>query len=170
MRLMPGEASIFERFLSTDRARTLLLQRLVLGVVIFPHGAQKLLGWFGGYGFSGTMGFFTDTMHLPAPLAFLIIIGESLGAIGLILGLGTRLAALGIAAVMIGAILTTHMNFGFFMNWFGAQKGEGFEYHLLALALSLPLLVRGGGLLSIDGALAEQLRSGSGPIAQPSRT
>lgn len=167
---MPGEASIFERFLSTDRARILLLQRVILGVVIFPHGAQKLLGWFGGFGFSGTMGFFTDTMHLPAPLAFLIIIGESLGALGLILGLGTRLAALGITAVMVGAILTTHLSFGFFMNWFGAQKGEGIEYHLLALALSLPLLVRGGGLLSIDGALVERLRSGSAPIAQPSRT
>jgi len=169
MHRMPGEASLFERFLSTDRDRSLLLQRVILGVVMFPHGAQKLLGWFGGFGFSGTMGFFTDTMHIPAPLAFLIIIGESLGAIGLILGLGTRLAALGIAAVMVGAILTTHMSFGFFMNWFGAQKGEGFEYHLLALALSLPLLVRGGGLLSIDGALAERLRSGSAPTAQPSR-
>jgi len=167
---MPGESSLFERFLSTDQDRTLLFQRVVLGVVIFPHGAQKLLGWFGGPGFSDTMGFFTDTMHFPAPLAFLIIIAESLGALGLILGLGTRLAALGIAAVMVGAVLTSHMSFGFFMNWFGAQKGEGFEYHLLALALAMPLLVRGGGLLSMDGALVERLRSGSASVPRPSRT
>jgi putative oxidoreductase len=167
---MPGESSLFERFLSTDQDRTLLFQRAVLGVVIFPHGAQKLLGWFGGPGFSDTMAFFTDTMHFPAPLAFLIIIAESLGALGLILGLGTRLAALGIAAVMVGAVLTSHLSFGFFMNWFGAQKGEGFEYHLLALALAMPLLVRGGGLLSMDGALAERLRSGSAAVAHPSRT
>jgi putative oxidoreductase len=116
-----------------------------------------LLGWFGGFGFSGTMVFFTDTMHIPASLAFLIIIGEAIGAIGLVLGAGTRLAALGIVATMLGAIFTTHMNFGFFMNWFGVQKGEGFEYHLLVLALALPLMVRGGGLFSVDGALAPLL-------------
>ena len=91
----------------------------------------------------------------------LIILGESLGAIGLVLGAGTRLAALGIAAVMLGAIATTHAHFGFFMNWFGAQPGEGFEYHLLVLALALPLVVRGGGLRSVDGALAERLRGGA---------
>ena len=167
---MSSEVSMFDRFLSTDRDRTLLLQRIILGLVIFPHGAQKLLGWFGGYGFSGTMGFFTDTMHIPAPLAFLIIIAESLGAIGLVLGAGTRLAAFGVAAVMVGAIFTTHLGFGFFMNWFGAQKGEGFEYHLLVLALALPLMIRGGGLLSVDGALAERLRSGSAPLPHPGRT
>ena len=166
---MPGEASFFERFLSTDQDRTLLFQRLILGIVMFPHGAQKLLGWFGGFGFSGTMGFFTGTMHIPSPIAFLIIIAESLGAIGLIVGLGTRLAALGIAAVMVGAVLTTHTSVGFFMNWLGTQKGEGFEYHLLALALALPLIVRGGGLLSLDGALVNRLRSGGAPVAHPSR-
>jgi putative oxidoreductase len=170
MRAMPGEASLLERVLSTPRDRTLLFQRVILGLVIFPHGAQKLLGWFGGFGFSGTMGFFTDTMHIPAPVAFLIIIGESLGALALIVGLGTRLAALGIAAVMVGAVFTTHVGVGFFMNWLGAQKGEGFEYHLLALALALPLVVRGGGLLSVDGALVERLRSGFAPVAQPTRT
>ena len=158
---MTRTPSLFERFLSTDRDRTLLLQRVVLGLVIFPHGAQKLLGWFGGYGFSGTMGYFTDTLHIPAPLAFLIIIGESLGAVALVLGAGTRLAAFGIAAIMLGAIFMTHLDHGFFMNWFGAQQGEGFEFHLLALALALPLAVRGGGLCSVDGALAERLRSGA---------
>lgn len=167
---MPSEPSLFERLLSTDRDRTLLLQRVILGAIMFPHGAQKLLGWFGGYGFSGTMAFFTDTMHIPSPIAFLIIIAESLGAIGLVLGAGTRIAAFGIVAVMLGAIFTSHAQFGFFMNWFGAQKGEGFEYHLLALALALPLMVRGGGLLSADGALLERLRSGVAPQPHPSRT
>jgi putative oxidoreductase len=166
---MSSEPSLFDRLLSTDRDRTLLLQRIVLGAIMFPHGAQKLLGWFGGFGYSGTMGFFTDTMHIPAPIAFLIIIAESLGAIGLVLGAGTRIAAFGIAAVMLGAIFTTHADFGFFMNWFGAQKGEGFEFHLLALALALPLMVRGGGLYSIDGALVERLRSGATPLPHPSR-
>ena len=145
----------------------LWFQRIVLGLVMFPHGAQKLLGWFGGYGFSGTMGFFTDVMHIPAPLAFLIVVGELLGAIGLVLGAGTRLAAAGIAAIMLGAIFTSHVSVGFFMNWFGAQKGEGFEYHLLALALALPLVIRGGGWLSLDGALAERLRSDGAPLPHP---
>jgi putative oxidoreductase len=156
---MSNEPSFIDRFLSTDRDRTLLLQRIALGLIMFPHGAQKLLGWFGGYGYSGTMGLFTDTMHIPAPLAFLIILAESLGAIGLVVGAGTRLAALGIVAVMLGAIFTTHAHVGFFMNWFGAQQGEGFEYHLLALALALPLALRGGGLFSMDGAMAGRLRS-----------
>jgi putative oxidoreductase len=167
---MYSDASLFDRLLATDRDRTLLFQRIVLGVVMFPHGAQKLLGWFGGYGFSGTMKFFTDTMHFPAPIAFLVIVAESIGAIGLVLGAGTRIAALGIAAVMLGAIVTTHASVGFFMNWFGALKGEGFEFHLLALALALPLVVRGGGLLSVDAGLLERLRSGAGPVAQPTRT
>lgn len=143
---------------------TLLAQRVLLGLVIFPHGAQKLLGWFGGYGFSGTMGFFTGTLHLPAPLALLVILGESLGALGLIAGAGTRLAAFGISAIMAGAVLTTHAQFGFFMNWFGAQKGEGFEYHLLVLALSLPLVIWGGGRFAVD-ALVKARRTASVAMA-----
>lgn len=155
---MTKPLTALDRLLSTDHDRTLLIQRIALGAVILPHGAQKLLGWFGGYGFSGTLGFFTDTMHLPAALGVAIILAESLGAAALVLGAGTRLAALGITAVMLGAIATTHAQVGFFMNWFGAQRGEGFEYHLLALALALPLVVRGGGALAIDRALAARLR------------
>ena len=148
---------MLDRFLKTDVSKTLYVQRVLLGAVMLPHGAQKLLGWFGGYGFSGTMSFFTGTMHIPSALAFLVIASESFGSLGLLLGLGTRLAAFGAAATMIGAVLTTHLKVGFFMNWFGNQAGEGLEYHLLALALALPLVLRGGGAFSLDRGLLEAL-------------
>lgn len=149
---------MLERFLKTDVSKTSYVQRVLLGAVMLPHGAQKLLGWFGGYGFSGTMNFFTGTMHIPSALAFLVIVSESFGSLGLLLGLGTRLAAFGAAATMIGAALTTHLKVGFFMNWFGNQTGEGVEYHLLALALAVPLVLRGGGAFSIDRRLFEALQ------------
>ena len=156
--------------LQTDDSRTRALQRLVLGAVMFPHGAQKLLGWFGGYGYTGTMRFFTHEMHLPAPLALLVIVSEFFGSLALIAGLGTRLAAFGAAAVMIGAVVTTHLPNGFFMNWFGAQKGEGFEYHLIALALALPLVVKGAGAFAVDGWLARRYGAAAGSTSarQPS--
>ena len=128
----------------------LLIARLTLGLVFFPHGAQKALGWFGGYGFSGTMGFFTGMMHIPAPLAFLAIAAEFAGSLGLIVGLLSRVAALGIAANMIVAILMVHGANGFFMNWYGNQKGEGIEYHLLVLGLALIVILYGAGKASID--------------------
>ena len=134
---------------------------------MFPHGAQKLLGWFGGYGFDGTMKFFSDTLHIPAPLALLVILAESVGSLLLIAGLGTRLAALGISAVMLGAIATTHWKVGFFMNWFGNQAGEGYEFHLLALALSVPLLIAGGGRCALDGWVSSRLQSGAEPARAP---
>jgi putative oxidoreductase len=153
-----------EKLFTTDTNNTLLtVQRTILGAVIFPHGAQKLLGWFGGYGFDGTMKFFTESMGLPAPLALLIILAESVGALALIAGLGTRIAALGISAVMAGAIITTHASVGFFMNWFGNQSGEGFEFHLLALALSLPLLVLGGGRYAVDRWIESWLAPATSP-------
>jgi len=132
--------------------------RLALGIVMFPHGAQKLLGWFGGHGFAGTMGFFTGGMGLPAPLAALIIFIEFFGSLALIVGALSRPAALGIAAIMIGAVATVHGKFGFFMNWYGTAPGEGFEYHLLALGLAALVLVRGAGALSLDRAVAARLR------------
>jgi putative oxidoreductase len=141
------------RFLGTSADGFPLVTRVVLGAVIFPHGAQKLLGCFGGYGFAGTMRYFTDTLHIPAPLALLVILGESLGALGLIVGLGTRLAAAGIALTMLGAIALTHAPHGFFMNWFGQQRGEGFEFHLLVLGMALPLARWGAGALSLDRRL-----------------
>ena len=133
-----------------------LILRLVLALVIFPHGAQKLLGWFGGYGFTGTMQYFTKTVGLPAPVALLGIMAESAGPIALVMGLGTRLAAVLIAAVMIGAIWKVHRSTGFFMNWGGQHKAgqEGYEYHLLVIAIAAALLVTGGGTFSIDGLLA----------------
>jgi putative oxidoreductase len=140
--------------LQTDRSATTTLLRVALGAVFFPHGAQKVLGWFGGYGFTGTMGFFTGTMHIPALFAFLAIAAEFAGSLALVVGLGTRVAALGIASVMLVAITTVHAANGFFMNWYGNQKGEGIEYHLLVLAIAAFLIIRGGGAASVDGAIA----------------
>jgi putative oxidoreductase len=140
-------------FATDDNTATAIL-RLVLGVVFFAHGAQKMLGWFGGFGFSGTMGFFTGSMHIPAPLAFLAIAAEFFGSLGLILGFLTRIAASGIATNMVVAIATVHGPVGFFMNWNGTQKGEGFEYHLLILAVTAFLIIRGAGAFSIDRVIA----------------
>jgi putative oxidoreductase len=143
---------MFRKLLLTSNDWTLTLLRLAMGVVFFAHGAQKTLGWFGGYGFTGTMGFFTQ-MHIPAPFAFLAICAEFLGGIGLILGALGRIAAFGIASNMVVAILMVHAQFGLFMNWNGQQKGEGFEYHLLAIAIAVVLMVRGSGAFSVDRAL-----------------
>lgn len=148
-----ASASPLRAVLATSDDAAALVARLVLGGVMLPHGLQKALGWFGGYGFSGTMGFFTGTLGIPAVLAFLVIAAEFAGSLGLIVGLGSRVAALGIGATMIGATLLAHVPNGFFMNWTGAQKGEGFEYHILALGLALIVLVRGGGKASLDRAL-----------------
>jgi putative oxidoreductase len=147
-----------DRLFTTDTRNTsLLVQRLVLALVFFPHGAQKALGLFGGYGWTGTMGFFTETVGLPAPLAALVILLEFLGPLALLLGLLARPVALGLSAVMVGAVLTGHLEHGFFMNWFGNQKGEGFEFHLLALALTVPLAIWGAGRASVDALIAEKL-------------
>ena len=134
---------MIRKLYATDDNTATVILRLVLGVVFFAHGAQKMLGWFGGYGFSATMGFFTGMMHIPAPLAFLAIVAEFFGGLGLILGLLNRIAAFGIGINMIVAIATVHGAFGFFMNWTGAQKGEGVEYHLLVLAMAVFLMIRG---------------------------
>lgn len=143
--------------LKTSDSTASLLARLTLGLVMFPHGAQKALGWFGGYGFSGTMNFFTGTMHIPAVFGFLAILAEFAGSLGLIAGLFSRVAALGIAGVMTVAIVTSHLGNGFFMNWYGNQKGEGFEYHLLALGLALVVLIHGAGKGSLDLLIARRI-------------
>jgi len=145
---------MFRKLLSTTDDWTLTLLRLVMGVIFFAHGAQKVLGWFGGYGFSATMGFFTSMMHIPAVFAFLAICAEFLGGIGLMVGALGRIAALGIFCNMVVAVVMVHGHVGFFMNWTGQQKGEGFEYHLLAIAIAVVLMVKGSGAFSVDRALS----------------
>jgi putative oxidoreductase len=143
-----------KKLLATVNDNTLTLMRLILGVVFFLHGSQKLLGWFGGFGFSGTMNFFTSMLHIPAPFAVVAICAEFFGGIGLILGLLARVAAFGIAVNMVVAVFMVHFANGPFMNWYGNQKGEGYEFHLLALALAIPIIIRGAGAFSVDGAIA----------------
>jgi len=144
------------RLLETNSDISPTIARVVLGLVMLPHGAQKMLGWFGGYGFSGTYGFMTKQLGVPGIFAVLAILAEFVGAIALIAGVASRAAALGIASVMLVAIAMVHLPNGFFMNWTGAQAGEGFEYHLLALALSAIVLVKGGGKHSVDRAVTRQ--------------
>ena len=151
-------ANAIQKVIRTGDSTTATVLRLVLGGVMFAHGAQKALGWFGGYGIEGTMGFLTKTMGLPAVVAGLVIAIELLGSVALILGALTRAAALGIGAVMIGAVATVHLKTGFFMNWSGQQGGEGFEFHLLALAMVAALMLLGGGAFSVDRALTREAR------------
>ena len=140
--------------LKTNNSFAPTIARLTLGIVMFPHGAQKVLGMFGGYGLSGTMNFFTQQMHIPAVFAALAIAAEFLGSLGLITGFLSRIAAFGIAANMVVAIELVHKANGFFMNWYGNQKGEGFEYHLLAIGIALIVMIYGGGKASIDNVIA----------------
>jgi putative oxidoreductase len=133
------------------------LCRVALGAVLFPHGAQKLLGWFGGFGFDGSMGFFTGTIGLPWILGFLVILIEFFGAISIILGFATRVWSFAIVVLTVGIIQTSHSQFGFFMNWMGNQKGEGFEYFILMLGLSVSLIASGAGRYSIDGWILHQV-------------
>ena len=134
-----------------------LVARLTLGLVMFPHGAQKALGWFGGPGFSGTMNMFTEHMHIPALFALLAIAAEFAGSIGLIVGFLSRVSGFGIAVTMLVAAFMVHAPNGFFMNWAGNQKGEGFEYHLLAIGLALVVIISGAGKWSIDRFLTGRL-------------
>jgi putative oxidoreductase len=145
---------MFRKLMNTTDDSAITILRLVLGVVFFAHGAQKVLGWFGGYGFSGTMGFFTQQLHVPSAFAFLAICAEFLGGIGLLLGFLSRIAAFGIACNMVVAVAMIHRHFGLFANWFGTQKGEGYEYHLLAIAIALAIMIKGSGALSADRALS----------------
>ncbi|MGH9766037.1 MAG: DoxX family protein [Blastocatellia bacterium] len=148
---------MFQKLIATNTDIVALILRLTLGGVMFAHGAQKVLGWFGGGGFKATLQGMAE-MGLPAAIVILVMIAEFLGSIGLIFGFLTRLSALGILGVMLGAIFMVHQQHGFFMNWMGKQAGEGFEYHLLAIGIAVALLIRGGGAFSIDRALREERR------------
>lgn len=132
-----------------------LVTRFVSGFVLLPHGAQKLLGVFGGYGFKGTMQFFTNTVHLPWLIGFLVIVIEFFGALSLIIGFASRIWAALVVILMIGIIYTTHFSNGFFMNWFGNQKGEGYEFDLLMIGLALASVINGSGKYSVDGMLTK---------------
>ena len=152
------------RFFETIDSFGPLLLRLGLAVVLFPHGAQKVLGWWGGHGLAGTMAFFTQAMHIPAVFAALAIATEFLAPIALLLGFCTRLAGLVVAVhFIVAAILGGHIFNGFFMNWSGDQKGEGFEYHLLMLTLGLGLAVLGGGKWAVDREIARRLNAPGNP-------
>src|SRR5246127_1764928 len=158
---------MIRKLIATDNDVATTVLRLVLGIVFFAHGAQKMLGWFGGYGFSGTMGFFTGMMHIPAVFAFLAISAEFFGGLGLIFGLLTRIAAFGIFCNMLVAVAMVHHQFGFFMNWAGTQKGEGFEYHLLLLAALAVLMIRGAGAASVDRLLSSPAKNSIRHQARP---
>jgi putative oxidoreductase len=150
---------MLQRLIRTSDNTPALVLRLALGLMMLAHGSQKLFGWFGGYGWDGTMGFLTDQIGLSAPLAALLIVGEFAAGLGLIVGLLGRVAALGTLAIMLGAVFTAHLPNGFFMNWSGTQKGEGIELHILAIAMAVAVALQGSGTLSIDRALTRDGRA-----------
>ena len=146
----------------TDGEWVVGIVRIVLGVVFFAHGAQMALGWFGGAGLQATVRIFREHLGIPAPLAMLAVAAEFLGGLGLIVGLLSRVAALGIAVVMMVALVAVHRKFGFFMNWFGEKQGHGIEYHVLVLALALTVIVKGAGAFSLDQVLYQHVRNQDG--------
>jgi putative oxidoreductase len=137
---------------------SLLGVRIILSSVVAAHGAQKLLGWFGGFGFDGTMGFLQNSIGLPYVFSLLIILAESVGMVALVLGFASRLLSASIILIMLGAIVTTHLEHGFFMNWFGAQTGEGFEYHIVLIGLASVVMLNGAGSYSLDAYLQARLK------------
>lgn len=153
---LPAHSSaptLLRRLLATDTSLAPVVLRATLALVMFPHGAQKALGWFGGYGWTGTMGFLTEQIGMPSPFAAGVILLEFLGPLMLLAGFGTRLVALGFVGIMLGAITTVHAQHGFFMNWSGSQQGEGFEFHLLVIGAALALVFTGAGRWSADHSL-----------------
>src|SRR5882724_7446262 len=159
MRPRRKSIAMFKTIIHTEEDYALTVSRFVLGILFFVHGSQLMLGWFGGYGLSGSMRFFTQQLGIPAFFAFLAVCAQFFGGLMLIAGLAGRVAALAIICVMAMAVAKVHWQFGLFMNWFGAQKGEGFEYHLLAIALGVVVVLRGSGALSLDRLLARSRAS-----------
>ena len=144
---------MFRMLIGTDEKWSPLVLRLALGIVMFGHGAQKVPGWFGGAGFTGTVEVFTQKMNFPLWIVLLLMFIEFFGSLALLAGLLTRLSALGIGCAMAVCAFMYHLPNGFFMNWFGKQAGEGFEYHILLLGICAALLIEGGGALSLDRRL-----------------
>lgn len=147
-----------EKVLFTHDTWSLTIVRVMLGLVMWPHGAQKLFGWFNGHGAAAFMQSFEKVSGLPGWLGWLVIIIEFIGAICLILGFWVRLWGLAFVGLFVGIILTIHLPYGFFMNWGGNQAGEGFEYHLLVIGMAWALVVGGAGKLSVDQSMANQER------------
>jgi putative oxidoreductase len=145
---------MLQQLLSTDGSWAGLLLRLTAGLIMFPHGAQHFLGWFGGYGYKGTMGWLQGTHGLPWFVSFTIIMLEFFGSILLVAGIGTRFLAVAMIGLMIGIIATSHWSNGFFMDWVDTLQGEGYEYHLLFIGILLALVLVGGGRYSVDSLLA----------------
>lgn len=151
--------ALLKQSLKTEERWSNFLLRAMLGIVLFPHGAQKVFGWFGGSGLDGSMAYFTETLGLPWIIALLVILIEFLGSLFLIAGIYTRITALTIFTLFIGIIFHSHLQYGFFMNWYGNQAGEGFEYHLLVLAMAISLALSGGGKYSYDRYLTNNLET-----------
>ncbi len=144
---------MWRKIIRTDDDRVLTLLRVALAIMVFPHGAQKLLGWFGGFGFSGTMGFLTQQMHIPAAFALLVFAAEFFGALGVLFGFLGRIAAFGIAVDLTVVAVMAHLPNGFFLNYSGQQKGEGVEFLIVPVATAIAIVIRGSGAWSIDRAL-----------------
>lgn len=146
---------MFKKIIDTANDHSLLVLRVVLGVVLMAHGLQKAFGWFNGFGWSNTINYFTGTVGIPALLGAFVILIESLGALLLILGFAGRINAALMGIVITAAMLIDHANNGFYMNWFGVQKGEGIEFDLLFIAMSVALVIKGSGSFSIDRLLMQ---------------
>lgn len=149
--------SINKLFATDEKSYSLLFLRITAAIVIIPHGAQKLLGWFGGHGFQATLSAFSNYMGIPTFLGVLNIIAESIGGLFLLFGLLSRVSSFGLAVTMVVAAVTAHLQNGFFMNWSGTAAGEGFEYHILYFAISFVIMVKGGGAFALDSLLSRKL-------------
>lgn len=153
--------SLLKKITCTKPQYASLILRLALGIMILPHGLQKTFGLFGGYGFEGTIGFFTQKMGIPWIFAVLAILAEFLGGLGLIVGALTRIAAFGVGFTMLVAAVTVHWHNGFFMNWFGNQAGEGIEFFILAVGIAVALMITGGVACSVDSCISNDCKAGS---------
>ena len=146
---------MFKKIINTGNDHSLLILRVVLGVVLMAHGLQKAFGWFNGFGWNNTINYFTGTVEIPALLGAFVILIETLGALFLILGFAGRINAALMGIVIIGAMVVDHVKNGFYMNWFGIQKGEGIEFDLLFIAISIALVLKGSGSFSVDRLLMQ---------------
>ncbi|HZN61626.1 MAG TPA: DoxX family protein [Planctomycetota bacterium] len=154
-----GSGTLLKWFISTDASFGALATRLTLGICMLPHGVQKLQG------FSGMMKMFSENMGIPAPLAFLVIMAESFGAAGLILGVLGRFCAFGIGLTMVGAIWLVHGPNGFMLMDPNSPGKVGYEYNLALLGLSVAVMLMGSGAFSFDRWLSKRMQASDAPAA-----